>query len=205
MATDARVNRAAAVIERALIAAGIACLAGYGWLSYRSGQLEAESRRAALQMLATTEDVSTPAVVPATFTSSSPSGAGVIGEISIPRLDLSAALVNGDDERALAGAVGHLRNTVMPWERGNTAFAGHRDRLFRPLARIHIGDAISLSTRHGRFDYRVVRTFVVAPRDVWVLDDSPGVDLTLVTCYPFVFAGHAPQRFIVRARRVAAH
>jgi len=26
--------------------------------------------------------------------------------------------------------------------------------------------------------------------------------LTLVTCYPFVFVGHAPMRFIVRACRV---
>jgi sortase A len=46
-------------------------------------------------------------------------------------------------------------------------------------------------------------TRAVQPEEVWVLDASlHGETLTLVTCFPFDFVGAAPQRFIVRARRV---
>ena len=37
------------------------------------------------------------------------------------------------------------------------------------------------------------------PDDVYVLDPTPRPTLTLVTCYPFEFIGHAPKRFIVQA------
>ena len=207
MADRSWVNRAATAIELTLVAVGVACFAGYGYLSHRSGQIEAGNRRAAAQILKLDDDRAPEAAAPKPGTPEddrAPSiNSDVIGELEIPRLDLSAAVVSGDDRNALAGAVGYLQDTALPWQHGNTALAAHRDRLFRPLARIQSGDEIRLSTRHGRFEYRVVRTFVVAPQDLWVLDDSPGVDLTLITCYPFVFVGHAPQRFIVRARKVA--
>jgi sortase (surface protein transpeptidase) len=35
-----------------------------------------------------------------------------------------------------------------------------------------------------------------------VLDASAGSMLTLISCYPFAFIGHAPERFIVRADRI---
>ena len=56
---------------------------------------------------------------------------------------------------------------------------------------------------YGRFSYRVERTNVVEPRDVWVLDPTDYAALTLVTCYPFTYVGSAPQRFIVRAQIAA--
>jgi sortase (surface protein transpeptidase) len=43
---------------------------------------------------------------------------------------------------------------------------------------------------------------VVEPRRIEVLDSTTTRSLTLVTCYPFAFVGHAPQRFVVRARQV---
>jgi sortase A len=43
----------------------------------------------------------------------------------------------------------------------------------------------------------------VRPSDVSVLDPGAGEILTLITCYPFYFVGPAPERFIVRAERVA--
>ena len=44
---------------------------------------------------------------------------------------------------------------------------------------------------------------MVNPHDVAVLDPTVNEMLTLVTCYPFYFVGAAPDRFIVRAERVA--
>jgi sortase A len=37
---------------------------------------------------------------------------------------------------------------------------------------------------------------------VWVLAPTTTPTLTLITCYPFSFVGHAPQRFIVQAERI---
>jgi sortase A len=54
-------------------------------------------------------------------------------------------------------------------------------------------------TQGGTFVYRVQRTNIVNPKDVWVLDPTGHPTLTLVTCYPFTYIGSAPQRFIVRA------
>ena len=125
-----------------------------------------------------------------------------IGRLDIPRLDMSAVVMSGDDDATLRNAVGHLSDTPLPWQDGNTALAGHRDTFFRPLERIHIGDDIYFTTRHGRFRYRVRRTIVVEPEDLWVLDPSAKPTLTLITCYPFRYLGSAPRRFIVQAERI---
>ncbi|MDP9263742.1 MAG: sortase [Acidobacteriota bacterium] len=61
---------------------------------------------------------------------------------------------------------------------------------------------ITLTTLHGSYRYRVDSTTVVEPQSVEVLADSPDATLTLVTCYPFDFIGHAPKRFIVRAHKI---
>jgi sortase A len=42
----------------------------------------------------------------------------------------------------------------------------------------------------------------VKPEDLWVLDATPGSMLTLISCYPFTYIGHAPERFVVRADRI---
>jgi sortase A len=42
---------------------------------------------------------------------------------------------------------------------------------------------------------------VVDPADTTVLRPTERPTLTLITCYPFYYAGEAPQRFIVRASR----
>jgi len=53
------------------------------------------------------------------------------------------------------------------------------------------------------YNYEVISTSIVNPEDVRVLDPSRGLKtLTLVTCYPFEFIGHAPKRFIVRAQQI---
>jgi len=81
--------------------------------------------------------------------------------------------------------------------------SGHRDTFFRPLKDIRQDDIITLTTLGGEYRYRVLSTKVVSPYDVWVLDPTSTEVLTLVTCYPFYFVGSAPDRFIVRAERVA--
>jgi sortase A len=126
-----------------------------------------------------------------------------IGRLEIPRLGLSVVVAEGDDDNTLKVAVGHLPDTPLPWQEGNTAVAGHRDTFFRPLRSVQPGDEIRFATRHGTFRYRVTRHTVVEPNELWVLDASPAAALTLITCYPFDYVGPAPRRFVVHAERMA--
>ena len=136
--------------------------------------------------------------------SASPAGApagdgSLIGRLEIPRLQVSVIVIDGDDDASLARAVGRVRGTAFPWESGNAVMAGHRDTFFRPLRNLRVGDAIRMTTARGTFDYRVTRTQIVDPEDVSVLEPTTFRALTLVTCYPFVYVGRAPKRFIVHA------
>ena len=56
-----------------------------------------------------------------------------------------------------------------------------------------------LTTADRVYRYRITKTSIVDPEDVYVLDPAEHPTLTLVTCYPFEFVGHAPRRFIVHA------
>ena len=130
-------------------------------------------------------------------------GSSLIGVLEIPRVNVSVAVLEGEDDKTLSVAVGHLPGTPLPWHDGNSAMAGHRDTFFRPLKDLRVGDTMRMATFHGDFDYRVRRILIVDPEDVWVLDpDDPAISLTLITCYPFYFVGSAPRRFIVHAERV---
>jgi sortase A len=121
------------------------------------------------------------------------------------RVGLSGVVLEGDQDAVLDRAIGHLPDTPLPWNIGNSALAAHRDALFRPLKGVRLGDILRLKTPHGDFDYRVSETLIVNPEDVWVLDPTPVSMLTLISCYPFNFIGNAPKRFIVRAEQITAN
>jgi len=134
---------------------------------------------------------------------SRPQPLAVIGRIAVPRLQLSAMVREGVGDDILRRAVGHIPSTALPGEPGNVAFAGHRDTFFRKLRDIRKSDKIVVSTLQGDFDYQVESVKIVTPKDISVLNPSPGEqELTLVTCYPFNYIGSAPKRFIVRAKQV---
>jgi sortase A len=128
---------------------------------------------------------------------------GIIGRIEIERLGVSAIVVEGDSASLLRQAVGHVPDTAMPGEQGNMALTAHRDTFFRPLRNIHEGDVITLETTGGQYQYEVKSTEIVSPAATEVLQSSGQQELTLITCYPFYFVGPAPQRFVVRADKIA--
>jgi sortase A len=126
----------------------------------------------------------------------------LIGRLEIPRLHLSVMVAEGDDDNTLRKAVGHLPETPLPWEFGNSAVAGHRDTFFRPLKDVRVNDRVRVLTPRGNFQYSVSRITIVEPNDVSVLAATDHSLLTLVTCYPFYYVGQAPKRFIVQASHV---
>lgn len=126
-----------------------------------------------------------------------------MGRIEIPRIDLYAVVFEGTSEDTLARGVGHLTGSAAPGERGNLVLAGHRDTFFRELRGIRKGDNITLRSLDGKFRYRVESTAIVYPDQTEVLQAGNEPSLTLITCFPFRYIGNAPQRFVVRARKVA--
>ena len=196
-----RADRVVRWIERGLAIAGASCLLWAGATSLAAVVFQVEqsvSLERPRQSLDETEAGRSPSVVKTT-----PEARAPIGRLEIPRIGLSAMVAEGDDENTLKVAIGHLPDTPLPWQAGNSALAGHRDSFFRPLRHIQVGDDIHLATAHGTLRYRVTRRTVVDPEDLWVLDPSPTAALTLITCYPFDFVGPAPRRFIVHAERMA--
>jgi sortase A len=196
-------------LNRALIVFGLACLIFYATVTLQSAIYQRRAKAAIDQMISARETTATapamaPTIAPKMPDIARPLVAGeLIGRIEIPRLKLSAAVAEGDDDATLGKAVGHLPETPLPWHRsGNVAFAAHRDGLFRGLKGIRIDDDVRVVTPRGEYFYRVRKTHIVDPDDVWVLDPTSKPSITLITCYPFSFIGNAPQRFIVQAELV---
>jgi len=126
----------------------------------------------------------------------------ILGHMKIPRLGVSAPVLEGTTSRTLRLGVGHIPGTAIPGTPGNSVIAGHRDTFFRALKNIHDGDEIELKTADTSTRYRVDWARVIAPEDLSVLDPTGESVLTLVTCYPFHFIGAAPKRFVIRAHAI---
>ena len=199
--------RGRARMSAALIAFGLACLIVYGVVTVRTWQYQRVAKSQVQEMVSADRpaaamdppaDVAKPPDVV-----KPPQPGEIIGRIDIPRIKLSAAVAEGDDEKTLGKAVGHLPDTPLPWHRrGNVAFAAHRDGLFRPLEKIRLNDDVRVVTAQGEYHYRVKKTHIVDPDDVWVIAPTDTPTITLITCYPFSFVGNAPRRFIVQAELV---
>jgi sortase A len=123
----------------------------------------------------------------------------VLGILAIPRLSLEVPVYDGASDTHMDRGAARIEGTAMPGEPGNFGVAGHRDGFFRVLKDIEVGDEIAVTSATGQDIYTVSELSIVPPTAVEVLDPTETPSLTLVTCYPFYFVGHAPERFIVRA------
>jgi sortase A len=184
-------------LERLLLAIGLIALGWYGY-SHLEARLYQTAENRALDALLTERPTDSDSAPPPPIVM--PASGTVVGRIEIPRLGVSTIIRAGTDARTLQLAVGHIPGTALPGQSGNIGLAAHRDTFFRRLKDIEPDDEIRLVTPESTSIYRVDRTNVVDPDDVWVLDPTPSPVLTLITCYPFNFVGSAPERFVVRAR-----
>jgi sortase A len=123
--------------------------------------------------------------------------------MSIATLGLKVPIYNGTDEINLNRGAGRIKGTARIDASGNLGIAGHRDGFFRGLKDIELGDSISMLTYQGSTEFVVSSITIVDPTDVSVLAPTDEATITLVTCYPFYFVGHAPKRYIVRGELVS--
>ena len=118
--------------------------------------------------------------------------------VSIDKLDLKVPVYDSTDEINLNRGAGRIKGTARIDTPGNLGIAGHRDGFFRALKDIEVGDSIDMLTFNGNTEFVVSSITIVDPTDVSVLAPTDASTITLVTCYPFYFVGHAPKRYIVK-------
>jgi sortase A len=119
--------------------------------------------------------------------------------LRISKIHLEVPVFNDTDDLTLNRGVGRILGTGQIGKPGNLGIAGHRDGFFRGLQNIGPGDSIEIVQHEKTDKYVVSEIRIVTPEDVHVLDPTPKPTLTLVTCFPFYFVGHAPKRYIVTA------
>jgi sortase A len=122
-----------------------------------------------------------------------------IALLRIGRVGLEVPVYADTTERNLNRGAGWVKGTAAPDDGGNIAIAAHRDGYFRVLKDVAVGDVLELESITQERLYRVTEISIVEPGDTSSLFATETAAVTLVTCYPFYFVGHAPQRYIVRA------
>lgn len=122
-----------------------------------------------------------------------------IALLRIPGIGLEVPVFGDISERNLSRGAGWIPGTALPNDGGNMAIAAHRDRYFRGLKDVAVGDLLELESLSGPRNYRVESLTIVEPEDLWPLHPAELATVTLVTCYPFYFIGSAPKRYIVQA------
>ena len=125
-----------------------------------------------------------------------------VATLSIPRIHFHGLAHQGIGATQLALGPGHYPSTAFPGEPGTVAFAGHRVTHTHPFLQINLlrrGDVITVSTKWGRFRYRVYREEIVLPTDVNVLRNVGFQQLVLTACHP---PHSALERYVVFARRI---
>jgi LPXTG-site transpeptidase (sortase) family protein len=127
----------------------------------------------------------------------------VLGLLEIPQIDLKVAIFDKASEPHLNKGVARVLQRAKLSGEGNLSLAGHRDGFFRKLGQVVLGDVFTVKDISGNeFNYQVTKTWIVKPKDTYVMKATEKPSITLITCYPFYYVGSAPERYIVRAERI---
>lgn len=134
------------------------------------------------------------------------SGDGMMGYITIPRLDETMPIYHTTEEKVLQVATGHIETSSLPVGGASThaAISGHRGlpsaKLFTELDKMQVGDIFYVKVLKETFAYQVDQIFTVLPEETEALAIEPRADyVTLVTCTPYAINSH---RLLVRAHAI---
>ena len=132
-------------------------------------------------------------------------GGGMMGYITIPKLNITACIYHGTEESVLQVAIGHLQNTSLPvgGETSHAVLSGHRGLptadLFTDLDQLIEGDVFYIKVLDHTLCYTVDQLLTVLPDETEELRIQEGKDyVTLVTCTPYGVNSH---RLLVRGVR----
>ena len=136
---------------------------------------------------------------------------GVMGYMSIPKINVKLAIYHGTGEEVLQTGIGHLNGTKLPigGESTHSVLAAHRGlpsaRLFTDVDQLERGDRIYIRILDETLAYEVDQILPMVDKDDMdtlqeALSIQEGEDhITLFTCTPYGVNSH---RLLVRGVRV---
>lgn len=133
-------------------------------------------------------------------------GNGIMGYVTIPKIQVDLPIYHGTESETLDKGVGHLLGSSLPiGGKGTHAIlSGHSgmasQKMFTDLEQLREGDVFYLHVLDEVLAYQVKAILTVLPHDTAFLGVVPGEDLcTLVTCTP---TGVNTHRLLVRGTRI---
>lgn len=138
-------------------------------------------------------------------------GDGVMGYLSIPKINIKLSIYHGTSDEVLQTGVGHLNGTKLPigGESTHSVLAAHRGlpsaRLFTDIDQMEKGDMFYIHVLDETLAYQVDQIFDMVDKDDHetleeALRIQEGKDqVTLFTCTPYGVNSH---RLLVRGTRV---
>ena len=138
-------------------------------------------------------------------------GDGVMGYLSIPKINIKLAIYHGTAEDVLQTGIGHMNGTSLPigGERTHSVLAAHRGlpaaRLFTDIDQLKQGDMFYIHVLDETMAYQVDQILDMVDKDDHetleeALQIQEGEDqVTLFTCTPYGVNSH---RLLVRGTRV---
>jgi len=187
--------RAAAGIALVVAGAGLTAWAGN---AYARGWLAQDRARSAWEQRVARAEVERGRALAGGSARADAAEGSPVARLVIPKIALDDIVLEGVTDAALNGGPGHLPGSALPGEEGNAVISAHRDRHFRRLGDLAVGDTISTQTLSDSVSWRIVSRRVVN-REAPVIRKESGPVLTLTTCWPIGYLGGAPDRLILRA------
>ncbi len=136
------------------------------------------------------------------------SGTGMMGYITIPKINQELPVYHGTSDDALANAAGHFQGTSLPvgGKGTHSIVSAHRGLptavLFTYLDRMEVGDTFYFTILDRTITYEVDQIRIVEPDETNLIQIDPDKDYcTLLTCTPY---GINTQRLLVRGHQVDA-
>lgn len=131
---------------------------------------------------------------------------GIIGIISIEKIQADLPIYHGTSGSVLSQGVGHMQGTSMPIGGSSThsVLSAHRglssSRLFTDLNKLEKGDTFTITVLGRTITYQIDQIKIVEPSDTSDLAIEKDKDyVTLITCTPYGINTH---RLLVRGVRV---
>lgn len=138
-------------------------------------------------------------------------GDGIMGYLTIPKINIKLSIYHGTDEDVLQTGVGHLNGTKLPigGESNHSVMSAHRGlpaaKLFTDIDQLGRGDRFYLHILDEDMAYEVDRILPMIDKDDYdALEEALKVEegqdyVTLFTCTPYGVNSH---RLLVRGHRV---
>ena len=133
-------------------------------------------------------------------------GDGIMGYLSIPKINIKLAIYHGTADDVLQTGVGHLNGTKLPigGESTHCVVAAHRGlpsaKLFTDIDQLRNGDKFYIHVLDQILAYEVDQILIVEPAQLESLNIVDGEDYcTLLTCTPYGINTH---RLLVRGHRI---